>query len=99
MGPSMTRSLLAALLCAFAAGCGPSGDGGGKEGGKWGKKAGAPSEAVPVKTEKLGRGPIALRLLTPGGELRRPPGSAPPLPPRDACPSPKGRRRGAVGRR
>jgi membrane fusion protein, multidrug efflux system len=34
-----------------------------KGGGKWGKKAG-PAEAVPVKTEKLGRGPIALRLLT-----------------------------------
>ena len=35
-----------------------------KGGGKWGKKSGAPVEAVPVKTEKLGRGPIALRLLT-----------------------------------
>jgi membrane fusion protein (multidrug efflux system) len=55
---------LAFSLVVLAAGCGPGGGMGGKEGGKWGRKGGAPAEAVPVKTEKLGRGPIALRLLT-----------------------------------
>ncbi len=58
------RALPAFLLLAFAAGCGPGSDTGGKDGEKWGKKSGAPTEAVPVKTEKLGRGPISLRLLT-----------------------------------
>ncbi|MEK7465800.1 MAG: efflux RND transporter periplasmic adaptor subunit [Planctomycetota bacterium] len=60
----MKRLLACLLTFSLATGCG-SGDGtGDKGGGKWGKKSGAPAEAVPVKTEKLGRGPIALRLLT-----------------------------------
>lgn len=50
-------------LVLLAPGCGQGG-GEGERGGRWGKKPGAPSEAVPVRTEKLGRGPIALRLLT-----------------------------------
>ncbi|KAF0243788.1 MAG: RND family efflux transporter MFP [Planctomycetota bacterium] len=62
-GP-LKRTLTLVFSLAFTAGCG-SGDGmGEKGGGKWGKKQGGPVEAVPVKTEKLGRGPIALRLLT-----------------------------------
>ncbi|MCE9582962.1 MAG: efflux RND transporter periplasmic adaptor subunit [Planctomycetes bacterium] len=53
------------LFLALAAGCGQgSGTPGEGAGSKWGKKPGGAQEAVPVRTEKLGRGPIALRLLT-----------------------------------
>lgn len=57
---------LALFAAAALAGCGESGGASGSPGGgRWGgKKDGAPAEAVPVRTDTLRRGWIALRLQT-----------------------------------